>query len=280
MSHPHWCMALTVRTLQRMLGSLVPSEALAGPEVEAVAAVGVVEPPQYSIDSRRSLPPTTTAQGLNTVYADTLEIADTDIFVNIGGFTVATVSGVSTITVPRSGVYKINCRTRVIRASGSARASLRMRANILRAGAVVDNSATLIGGGYIRHAGASTTVISGSLTFDLEAGDTIAFQIAEETDSSNTYTIGGDESAVTIFEIPAEVTSGGGGGSVSGWINPKATYGADDVGKHLIEGGIEKVIVLEAHAGHSRVVTMQKLANGSSALDAADGDEIINRRCW
>ena len=54
---------------------------------------------------------------------------------------------------------------------------------------------------------------------------------------------------------------------------PKSSYDADDVGKHLIQGGIEKVVELQLHAGHSRVVTMQKLANGDSALDAA-GTEI------
>ena len=53
------------------------------------------------------------------------------------------------------------------------------------------------------------------------------------------------------------------------WIEPKDEYDVNDLHKFLIENGILKHIVLEAHAGHSRVVEFQTLANAVSALDAA-----------
>ena len=51
----------------------------------------------------------TTAQALSATYADILEIATTDIFANVGAFTVATVSNISTITVPNNGLFKVTC---------------------------------------------------------------------------------------------------------------------------------------------------------------------------
>ena len=69
-----------------------------------------------------------------------------------------------------------------------------------------------------------------------------------------------------------------------GWINPKATYVADDLHKHLIENGVEKEVTVEFHAGHSRVTTMQVLADIGTALNAA-GDPVTtgnagNFRGW
>ena len=49
------------------------------------------------------------AQALSAVYADVLEIAPTDVFANVGGFTIATVAGITTITVPNSGLFKLSC---------------------------------------------------------------------------------------------------------------------------------------------------------------------------
>ena len=60
---------------------------------------------------------------------------------------------------------------------------------------------------------------------------------------------------------------------VTGWRGPAtvaAPYVAADVGKHVIENGVEKVITVNFHAGHTRVVTMQVLADIGTAL-AADG---------
>ena len=71
---------------------------------------------------------------------------------------------------------------------------------------------------------------------------------------------------------------------VSGWINPKAVYTADDLHKHLIENGVEKEVIVDFHAGHTRVTTMQVLADIGTAL-AADGtphtaDALGNFRGW
>ena len=61
-----------------------------------------------------------------------------------------------------------------------------------------------------------------------------------------------------------------GSGVAPGWIEPKDEYVADDLGKFLIEHGVIKKVVLEAHAGHSRVVEFQTLANSAYAVDADD----------
>ena len=87
---------------------------------------------------------------------------------------------------------------------------------------------------------------------------------------------------VEVYEEYLDVTGGTGsrgpagppgGGGAPGWIEPKDEYVADDLGKFLLEHGVLKHIVLEAHAGHSRVVEFQTLANAVSALDA-DGVQV------
>ena len=146
----------------------------------------------------------TTAQALAVAYADILEIAATDVFANIGGFTVATVSGISTITIPNDGLFKVTARLKAVTA-GSVRSQLYMRANVLRSSVVVDDSDSIMSGGYCRAiAGARSAVLAGTTTLLLETGDTITFQLAEEVDTSNTYTIGGADSVVEIVEIPSE----------------------------------------------------------------------------
>ena len=104
---------------------------------------------------------------------------------------------------------------------------------------------------------------------DFSWGLTATRELVFTSDSAAEAITGGSISLIRKIEVGG----GGGGGSIDGWISPKATYDADDVGKHLIQGGIEKVVVLQAHAGHSRSVTMQELANGTSAL-LADGTEV------
>ena len=147
---------------------------------------------------------------MSTTYADILEIATTDIFANVGGFTVATVSNITTITVPNNGLFKITAHLKAVTA-GSARSQLYLRANILRSGVVVANSATIMGGGYVRAiSGAFSGAMSGTTTHLLETGDTITFQAAEEANSANTYTFGGADQVVEIVEIPSEAFAGEG----------------------------------------------------------------------
>ena len=50
-----------------------------------------------------------TAQAMSASYANILEIAATDVFANVGGFTIATVSNITTVTFPNSGLFKITC---------------------------------------------------------------------------------------------------------------------------------------------------------------------------
>ena len=152
----------------------------------------------------------TTAQALSATYADILEIATTDIFANVGAFTVATVSNISTITVPNNGLFKVTCHIKVA-TTGSARAVLYLRANVLRSGVAVANTATIMGGSYLRNfSNARTAILSGTTTLLLEAGDTITFQMAEEANTGSTYTIGGADSVVELVEIPSEAFAGRG----------------------------------------------------------------------
>ena len=153
----------------------------------------------------------TTAQALSATYADILEIATTDIFANVGGFTVATVSNISTITVPNNGLFKVTCHIKAA-TTGSARAVLYLRANVLRSGVAVANTATIMGGSYLRNfSNARTAILSGTTTLLLETGDTITFQMAEEANTGSTYTIGGADSVVEIVEIPSEAFAGADG---------------------------------------------------------------------
>ena len=86
---------------------------------------------------------------------------------------------------------------------------------------------------------------------------------------------------IVIFEEEEDIdvvtgvppAPGGGGSDSSGYIARKDEYTADDLGKRVWENGVDKIIVLEAHAGHSRVVEFQTLANAVSALDA-DGNNV------
>ena len=146
----------------------------------------------------------------------------------MGGFTVATVSNISTISIPNNGLYNVTAHVKVVTA-GSVRSQVQLRANVLRSGVVVDDSATLIGGSYVRAiANATSGVVSGTTTLLLEAGDTITFQLAEEANSANTYTIGGADSVVEIVEIVTAIEAGpAGAAGADGAAGPAGAAGAD-----------------------------------------------------
>ena len=145
------------------------------------------------------------AQAMSATYANILEIAAADVFANVGGFTFSTVGNITTITFPNSGLFKITAHIKV-EAGQEIRSQLWMRANILRSGVVVPNSATIMGGAYVRgQANAQTGIASGTTTLLLGAGDTLTFQMREEGNTANTYTFGGSDSVVEIIEIPSQV---------------------------------------------------------------------------
>ena len=171
---------------------------------------------------------------MSATYADILEIAATDIFANVGGFTVSTVSNISTITVPNSGLFKLTCHVKIVTAQ-SNRAQLYMRVNVLRSGVVVPDSNTIMGGAYVRgQPDAQSGIASGTTTLLLGLGDTINFQMVEEGNTANTYTFGGSDSVVEIIEIPSELVGIAGpagaaysGETLFGAVDPVASDGAD-----------------------------------------------------
>ena len=77
------------------------------------------------------------------------------------------------------------------------------------------------------------------------------------------------------IDVITEVT-GVDGVAAAGWISPQSAYDEDDVGKFLIEQDVEKHIIREFHAGHSRVVTLQTLADRDGELDADGADVTTN----
>ena len=167
------------------------------------------------------------AQALSASYADILNIAATDVFANVGAFTFATVAGITTITVANSGLFRVTFSLKVATA-GSVRAQLYLRANVLRSGVVVPNTDAIMGGVYVRAiAGAQTGIALGTLSFLLGAGDTINFQIAEEENTANTYTIGGADSVVKIVELPSQVLAVAGAPGADG---APGAPGADGAG--------------------------------------------------
>ena len=183
----------------------LPAVNAAGDALEFVDSAGGGGTPQALSRFEAVTTVNATAQALSATYADILEIADANIFANVGAFTVATVANISTITIPNAGLFKVTCHVKVVTA-GSVRAQLYMRANVLRSGVAVDDSATIMAGAYVRAiAGAQSGLASGTTTLLLEAGDTITFQAAEEVNTANTYTIGGADSVIEIIEIPSEV---------------------------------------------------------------------------
>ena len=112
---------------------------------------------------------------MSAAYANILEIATTDVFANVGGFTFATVSNITTITIPNSGLYKITCHIKIVTA-GSVRSQMSMRSNIVRNGVVVPNTNTIMGGTYVRgQVNAQSAIISGTTTHLLGVGDQITF---------------------------------------------------------------------------------------------------------
>ena len=166
---------------------------------------------------------------MSAVYANILEIAATDIFANVGGFTVATVGGISTITIPNSGLFKVTCHIKIV-AGETNRAQLYTRANVLRNGVVVPNTNTVIGGTYVRgQADAQSGLSSGTTTLLLGLGDTVTFQMMEEGDTANTYTFGGSDSVVEIVEIPSQVVGVAGAAGADGADGADGTGGGAEV---------------------------------------------------
>ena len=101
----------------------------------------------------------------------------------------------------------------------------------------------------------------------------IASSTVNEDASPLTVIFENEEEVDVVTGVTGDVADGGGGSDASGYIARKDEYTADDLGKRVWENGVDKIIVLEAHAGHSRVVEFQTLANAVSALDA-DGNNI------
>ena len=145
---------------------------------------------------------------LSASFLDLLNIPATDVVENIGGFTLATVSGVTTVTVPNDGLYRLSSSVSFA-GTGGGRSQVWTRFNVLRSGVAVSGTEVVLGSAYYRSLGGATQVYgSGSAEFLLEAGDTITVQGREQEDTTATFTVGGPTSYLHIVE--QAVTEGGG----------------------------------------------------------------------
>ena len=232
--------------------------------------------------------PNSVAQALSAAYANILEIAATDVFANVGGFTIATVAGITTITFPNSGLFKITCRVKVVTAQ-TERAQLYMRANILRIGTVVPNSNAIMGGAYVRaQPNAQSGILSGMATLLLGLGDTLTFQAVEEGNTSNTYTFGGSDSIIEIIEIPSEIVGvEGSPGPAGAGAAPAQDEGAEVVaaptaynfvgdGVVLSDVGGVATVTIVGGGGTPSTHTSQYLALKATALPLAADFEGAN----
>ena len=217
-------------------------------------------------------------------YQDVLSGLTTGTRINAGGFVIETVALRDTVTIAAAGNYNL-----VVNVSGSALASTlgtaraTLTARFVRTRGGVD--AVLPPRGtpsYARNQYGAYSEILGThldMVDAFEAGDKIRAQVLFRSQSTaGTFALSGIESVLSIVGEDSPTVTGG--GSTPGWRGPATVadpYVAADVGKHLIEGGVEKVIEVNFHAGHTRVVTMQVLADIGTAV-AADGTPHTDRR--
>ena len=209
-----------------------------------------------------------------------LKMAATDILVDVGDLgDIGTGSNsLQNLTFPTAGTVQVAFGLYVFETSGSNRLESQCSIRLIRSGATVANSDRK-SSAYVRGSGsADRGYITGIATYVVEAGDSVELIFTEGFTTAIVATVGGTGSFIqanevlgaTTVDVNVEVEGGGGGGSIVGWISPKDEYVADDLHKHLIDDGVEKEIIVEFHEGHSRVTTMQVLADIGTAV-GADG---------
>ena len=138
------------------------------------------------------------------------------------GFLLATDS--TTVTIPVDGDYLVNAKA-YVNSTGSERSVVYLRVKYGPSGTGGADDEVVLGSKYIRNQPTSETgYLGGTAVIKAVAGDLLHLEVAEETDSSESYTIGGNSSHFDIIQLP---TSEGGGGS--------GQRGAGGAGLYLVE---------------------------------------------
>ena len=205
-----------------------------------------------------------------------LGITVADIYTNRGAaFEVEDSTTRQRIKILKDGLYTLMVSMNFTTATGgSTRTNIVGSFEITRSGVAVAGSDGEDAQYTRNNADLGSTTAFRAVTLDLEVDDLVEFDLYQTGDNNFAAAVVAGSSISIIEHLGTVDVSGGGGGSAAGWIAPKDEYTVDDLHKFLIENGVIKEVVLHTlHAGHSRDVTMQTLADADSALDA-DGDEI------
>ena len=184
-----------------------------------------------------------------------LSITEADVYVNRGGFTIEDgTNSLNSVKVSKAGHYHILASIYADSTTNPTRSVVFGEITIIRAGAVVDTLSTAISQ-YYRNLPDGVLYLTGVHTIDLQVGDEIEFRLIEAINSSLVLTVGAEQSNITITRIVGTPTIvGGGGAGPDGFISPKNSYGAADVGKFLAENTLIKEVERTYHAGHGKLV--------------------------
>ena len=108
--------------------------------------------------------------------------------------------------------------------SGTERGNLYGRFNVTRSGTLVSDTAGVVGWTYARAtSGVTSGYLIGGITLTLEEDDVVEYQLREDSDTGNNYTIGGDGSFLQVREVLTAIVELGGGGGTTVTANPGGT---------------------------------------------------------
>ena len=190
-----------------------------------------------------------------TTPINILSITEADVYVNRGGFTIEDgTNSLNSVKVSKAGNYHIAVAIYADSTTNPTRSVVFGEITIIRADVVVATLSTALSQ-YYRNLPDGVLYLAGGHNVDLQIGDEIEFRIIEATNSTLVLTVGAELSNITITRIVGTPTIvGGGGAGPEGFISPKNSYGAADVGKFLAENTLIKEVERTYHAGHGKLV--------------------------
>ena len=223
-----------------------------------------------------------------TTAVNVLSITEADVYVNRGGFTIEDgTNSLNSVKVSKAGHYHILASIYADSTTNPTRSVVFGEIVVIRADAVVETLSTAISQ-YYRNLPDGVLYLTGVHTIDLQVGDEIEFRLIEAINSSLVLTVGAEQSNITITRIVGTPTIvGGGGAGPEGFISPKNSYGAADVGKFLAENTLIKEVERTYHAGHGKLVggtttpgTWIELGSGTPPSADEGGGDGAHFRGW
>ena len=205
-----------------------------------------------------------------------MEIATADISFNNGGFTLETVSNLSTVAVPEDGWYDISGH--VFFDGSSGRTNPRIRIGRTRGAATIYGIAST--GGYLRGEGTFAADSTGafiSQLWELEAGDKIFLQFINSGDIA--LDLSGDASWLQMVKREGKLTVSGGGGAniLELEDNEHLPTPTADTAKYVYRPGKPAQLWIKEEERHSQetgTATQTHILPGSA--DYADFQGVLN----